>query len=292
MYAVGCWLLCGLVKEGWWIQFGCFILSTYMMVELNNSNALIRIYSRMVSSAFIMLICAACFLFGSIHGAISQVCVIVTYLILFHTYQDKQSTGLTYYAFLFTGLASLAFVHILFFVPFLWLLMSTHLQSFSWRTFFASVMGVITPYWFGGCWLIYQEDFEPVTDHFRQLAEFQFPFDYSLLSASQIITFFFIVIIATIGTIHYWRTSYNDKIRIRQLYGIFIWMDALSILFVCLQPQHYDSLIRLMIINTAPLIAHFIALTQTRVTNITFHILYLTAIVLTAYNLWMSSFLF
>ena len=286
------WFLCGLVKEQWWLQFGCFLLTTYLMVELNTSNALIRIYSRMVSVAFLVLSCMACYLFPSLQGNFTQLCVVAACLILFRTYQDKVSAGLTYYGFICIGLASLTFVHILFYVPILWALMLTRLQTLSWRTFFASILGIITPYWLGSCWLIYQEDFTWLTDHLAQLTDFRLPLDFSNLSFSQVATFAFLIIIDTISTLHYWRTSFNDKIRIRQLFSIFIWIDFLTVVFICLQPQHFDALIRILIINTAPLIGHYFALTNSKVTNIMFCLISSVALILTGYTLWTSSFLF
>ena len=58
-YAVAVWLASGLLiphipftaqelAGGAWMQLVCFVVSAYLMVELNNSNALIRIYSRTV----------------------------------------------------------------------------------------------------------------------------------------------------------------------------------------------------------------------------------------------------
>lgn len=262
------------------------------MVELNNSNALIRIYSRVVSVTFLILSCMACFLFPSLHGNFTQLCIVASYLILFHSYQDKTSAGLIYYGFLCIGLASLTFVHILYFVPFLWILMLTYLQSFSLRTFLASLMGIITPYWLGVCWLVYQDNFSLFIDHLVPLVEFHTPFDFNLLNNGQTAAFTFVILLTLIGTIHYWRTYYLDKIRTRQLFGIFIWIDFLTIAFICLQPQYYDPLIRILIINTSPLIGHFIALTHTKITNITFYLLCITVLLLTGYNLWMSSSLF
>ena len=64
-YAVVVWLLAGLIGHGMWLQFVCFVLSVFMMVQLNNKNLLIRIYSRLVSSSYIALSCAALFLFDS-----------------------------------------------------------------------------------------------------------------------------------------------------------------------------------------------------------------------------------
>jgi hypothetical protein len=62
--------------------------------------------------------------------------------------------------------------------------------------------------------------------------------------------------------------------------------------FIVLQPQHYDCVLHIMIVNTAPLIGHFIALTRTRLTNIFFITLMIVALLITAYNLWISSLIF
>ena len=286
-YAVGCWLVCGLVQENWWLQFGCLALSAYLMTILSERCALIRVYSRMLPCSFIALSCMACFVFPSLHEAIAQLMVIAAYLILFQTYQDAASAGTTYYGFLCIGLASMADVHILFFLPLMWILMWSCLQTLSWRTFFASLLGILTPYWFAGCWLIYQEDFMPLAEHFAALGDFRTPFDFSLLSIGQIATFILIVVFSAVGAIHFWHTSYLDKIRIRHLYSFFIRMNLLTFLFICLQPQHYDFLIQLAIINTAPLMGHYISLANSRLSNFIFCCIVLLTLALTTYNIWM-----
>ena len=292
MYALAVWLLCGLVDGHWWVQLGCFALSTYLMVEMNNINALIRIYSRMVSCTFLMLACCACFLFPSLKGTVLQLCFISSIMVLFLGYQDKQSVGITYYGFLLLGIGSMAFVHVLFFVPLLWILMVTQLQSLSWRTWGASLFGLLTPYWFGACWLVYQNDFSLLINHFMQLAAFQLHDDYASLPLHWLIVYAFLLIMAAIGITHYVRKHQGDKIRIRLLYGFFAWTDIFAILFLALQPQHYDSLLRIIIVCTAPLVAHFVTLTSTKVTNIAFCVITGIMVLLTAYSLWTASLLF
>ncbi|MBQ9230844.1 MAG: hypothetical protein IJ190_06630 [Prevotella sp.] len=292
VYATCCWLLAGLIQENWWVQFGYFALSTYLMMVMNNSYALIRVYSRMLSCSFMALTCMACFLFPSFHGAATQLLVIATYLILFHTYQDKSSVGMTYYGFLFLGLASMAYIPIIYLLPVLWILMWSNLQALSWRTFLASLLGVITPYWFWFCWLFYQEDLTPFADHFIPLADFQTPFHFSVLSLGGAATLLLLVVFTILGAIHFWHTSFMDKIRIRQFYSLFIRMNLVIFLLICLQPQHYDSLIRLAIVNTAPLTAHYISLTHTRFSNVVFIIMTIIVLILTTYNLWTQSSLF
>ena len=35
-YAILVWMAYGLATEKWWLQFGCFVITTYLMMLLNN----------------------------------------------------------------------------------------------------------------------------------------------------------------------------------------------------------------------------------------------------------------
>lgn len=289
-YGVVIWLVGGLIQQQWWIQFACFAIATYLMVELNNSNALIRIYSRSVSALFIVLSCIASFLFPSIEGAITQVCLVASLLFLFRSYQDKKAAGSTFYAFLFLTLGSLAHVHTLWLIPVYWIIMVFFIYSMSIRTFVASLLGFLLPYWCLFTWVLwrYGDDFSLFTQHFEPLGDYHV--DPTTLSLPLMLTFAFIVVLSITGLIHYLRTSFLDKIRIRQIYYSFIFLDAVSAVFLILQPQQYDMTLRVMIIATSPLIAHFISLTRTRFTNIAFFAILGVALILTVFHLWISLF--
>ena len=292
IYALCIWYLGGLVGQKLYIQLAFLAVSTYLMVELNNSNALIRIYSRMVSCSFLALTSMAIFLFPSLKIALLQLCFITFYIILFHTYQDKQSPGLTFYAFLCLGVGSLAFVQVLFFLPFLWLVMMFYLMAFSHKNFWASILGITLPYWLLAPVAILSGNLDMFISHFSQIAQFQPLFQYQQLNDHHVVTLLFVVVLAVIGTIHYLRRSYLDKIRNRMLYFSFMMVGALALVFVILQPQHIEPLTCIIIINTCPLIAHFIALTHTRATNMLFCLIIACILLLTAYNLWIPSLLF
>lgn len=288
------WLLCGMMPQQWWLQFISFAVATYLMFELNNSNVLIRIYSRSVSAAFIILSCVACFLFPSLKGAIVQLCFIASLLTLFRSYQDRESVGLTFYTFVLLALASLVEVHTLWFIPFYWILMLFFIYSMTIRTFLASLLGILLPYWCLFAWVLWRHEgnFTFWAQHFEPLSDFQFPLDYTAIDLPRILTFAFIVALFLTGVIHYLRTSFNDKIRVRQIYYSLAFLNAVAMVFLMAQPQHEDLMLRVMIITTSPLIGHFIALTYTRLTNIAFCIILGIALILTAFNLWSSSFIF
>ena len=79
-------------------------------------------------------------------------------------------------------------------------------------------------------------------------------------------------------------TSYLDKIRTRMIFEMFITIDILTIIFIILQPQHINTLLTIMIVNTSCLFAHYIALTKTRVTNIVCILAFCLTIGLTIFN--------
>ena len=288
-YALGIWLIAGLITQGWWIPFVCAAGATYVMVELNNQNALIRIYSRMVSCAFLVLSCASSFLFPSVRAALGLFCFTTFLLLLFCTYQDKESPAGTFYAFLMMGLASLVHVRVLYFIPLFWLFMQFKIQSLSWRTFFASIFGLILPYWFLIPYLLWKGDFTAVLDHFEQLGWVTFPFDYSQLTMNQVLFYALLVCVAMIGTVHYFRTRYKDKIRTRMIFDCFSITSWICIVLLALQPQHDTLLLPIMTTCVSTLIAHFLALTNTRWTNIAFFVITGATLILTVFNLWIPS---
>ncbi len=294
IYAVVIWLLTGLLKEQWWIQFVCFAASVALMMELNSQNLLIRVFSRMVSSIYIILMCTAVFLFPSLSGAILQLCTIAALFLLYHTYQDKASMGWIYYAFLCVGLGSLMDIHMFWYVPLLWVIMKWFIYSLSWRTFFASLLGLLTPYWFIATWKSYlgkENLIAWIIERYHAFDLIVQP-DYTVLNIQRTLFLAFLVVLAIIGAIHFLLTSYHDKIRVRQLYYSFIIMTCFSCVLIGLQPHHYDMVIHLMIITISPLFAHYLALTHSKLSNIVFIVISVITLILTGLNIWMSSFLF
>ena len=291
-YAAGVWVLGGAVENQWYLQFAALLASTFRMVELNNTNALLHIYSRMVSAFFLALTCTAVFLFPSLRSALCMLCFISFCTIIFHTYQDKESPGLTYFAFLCLGIASLLFIQIVFFVPFLWLMMRFKLMAFSWRMMWASLLGIITPYWFLIGWAVYSNRFDAFVNHFVSIAHFEPLFQYQHITGNKLLVFGWVALLALLGIIHYTSQRQLDKIRTRMIYHIFMALDLMIAVFIILQPQHFEILLNLMIVCTSPLIAHFAAHTHSRASNIAFNIILLVTLLITAVNLWMplSSF--
>ena len=225
-------------------------------------------------------------MFPSIRAAIIMLGVVGFYTFSFRCYQDTHAPGWTFYAYFCVGMASIVWVQSLFFLPVLWIIMRTNILAMSPRNFVASVLGLLLPYWFLAGYLAVKGDISILVNHFTQLAVFTEPFNLTTLNINQIITLSFVLLCAVIGIFHFLNQKRNDNIRTRLFYQVFITIDLAAIVFIFLQPQHYEALLSILIVTTAPLIAHFFALTRTRITNWMFLTLLYSTIIITLINLW------
>ena len=129
-------------------------------------------------------------------------------------------------------------------------------------------------------------DLSPLADHFTQLVDIsplsQFT---SHLFLGSILVLVLTLVLAAIGIAHFWQYSFEDKIRIRLLYGFFTAITAVTVFFIIVQPQHFDVLMRLLTLFACPLIAHVLTFTSSRLSNILFFVALALAVALTAFNL-------
>ena len=286
VYAALVWIAAGVLGSGLWIQFACFAVASYLMVELNTTNALIRIYSRLVSCSFVVLACMDCGSFSSVSGSVAGLCTVGALSALLRCYQNRNASGWAFCAFLAIGTGSLASVWMLYYVPVGWLLMAITLSAMGWRTLMASIIGIVCPYWFASAYVIYAGDAADAMAHFAELADFGRIADLCVLSTNQILVASFVVVLTVAGSVHFMVTSYKDKIRTRAFYYSFILVSFVTFAALVLQPQHYDLLIRVLIVNASPLAGHFFALTHSRFTNIAFMVVVAAVAALTVVNLW------
>lgn len=286
IYALLMCALSGLFAEHLWLQFVMLALSSFLMMELNNTNALIRIYSRMVSCSYLVLSVMSHFLFTDIRCGIVQVCFISFYLFFFSAYQDKNAVGRIFYAFLMLGVSSVLFPQILFFVPVIYILLFTNIMVGNFRMILAALMGLVAPYWFVMAYCLVDNRMTDLVDHFEQLFQFDSLDLWLTMPLSQILTIVYVVLLSIVGMIHFRLNNYKDKIRTRMIFESFSVMSILAIVFIALFPQFVHFGLAMLIVSTSPMIGHYIALSNTFISNITFCVMIFVTLALTVCNIW------
>ena len=240
------------------------------MIEMSRHMILLRVRSWMVTSVFMVLNACCAFTYPSIAAGAVGLCMVFSLFMLFITYQNPHDAGHTFWAYLSLGGASIFFVQVLYLMPLLWVLTIFLLQSFNWRTWVASLLGILAPYWLLSPIFIYRQDFDTIANHFAGLVSIQMPEDADMLTPIKIVVLALIALLTTISALHFWRESYKERIRTRQIYNFMQWLGLAVCVFILLQPQHYDILIRIVLICASPYIAHFFTVTHSKIVNYLF----------------------
>lgn len=250
----------------------CCALCSYLLVEFNNANALLRIRSRLTTSTFLLGIGSFPFLHESLEALSVTFFMLGCYFFLFRSYQESNSSSNIYHAFVSLGIACLIHPLLLCFIPFVYWSMAVYLRSFSFKNFCASLLGILTPFWFYSAYLIYLQDYNRIIGFLQNILLFKFPSwsDYLSMDICRLSAFLLIFILGLISSIHALKTSYNDKIRTRMQFYTLILFETVILLFLLAQPQQFNLFMALLTLTSAPVIAHFFALTSYRITNLLF----------------------
>lgn len=248
---------------------GLTLLTAYLMVEWNNTFSLMRVRSRMTSSTFLLLMAACPLLQTWTTQMLVPLSLLLCYFCLFRSYQKVRAEADFFHAFAFLGLGCLFFPQLLYFVPLLLVSCLVQLRSLSLRSFMACLLGLSLPYWCYAGYSIWHNQLDLTVLHFEQLLTLQMP-DYHALTVSQVLSGGFVMAATMLATFHYQRTAYHDKIRTRMFLNLLVTQEYLIILLMVGQPQHFETMLRLLIVNSSPLIAHYLTLAKGRFFHIWF----------------------
>lgn len=265
------------------ISIGVAALGVYLLAELNNSHVLLRISSRLLSSIFALLLGITLCLHTVHPGQITMVSTLLSFFVLFYSYQTTQPLY-PFITFMFLSMGSLVFPKLLYMIPIYWVCL-IHLRSLSLRSFIASILGALVPYWVVlGILVNIEGGYVHFLDMCNQVIIFERP-DYTSLHITDISIFAFTIVLLMSGIINFYRTNFNDKTRVRIIYNAIIMHSVAVILFMSLQPQYFHTLFPILLIDASILGGHFLALTYNRFTHIYCIIMSIAMIALTIMQL-------
>lgn len=281
------WTLVALRDETAWWGLPIAVVTTYLLMELNNRNALLRVRSRMVSTTFVALLAASPFLYHDWLRLVPALTLAAAYFPLFATYQRRDAAAGAFNAALLLSLGSLVWPPLLLLLVPIFIGLAVQLRSLSYRTFMGLVLGAFVPYWVYAGVAVWRGDIE--TAFLPFLAAFvPTPItseSYLSIPLPQLVTCGYVVFVTLFAIIHFYRTAFNDKIKTRMFFDVFILVEAVLIGGLCAQPQLHAQLLPLLLVNSAPIIAHQLTLSRGRWANVWFWICLLGLLVLLIFNL-------
>lgn len=295
----------------WWLPEQAFsvtnflglvlcLLTTYIIMETNARQHIIRIRTRMMSCVWLLLSACVPFMHPLEAPLISAAFLCVSYLLLFRCYQRHNPQQMVFHTFLMLGIGSFFAPVMLLMAILFYLYLILFLRSLTWKAFWAGILGLIVPYW---CYAILaflgfhnftiSQFVSHTISRFDYFTIPQFDLFTVQLSNCQIVKLSncaVIALLSVVSIIHYLRTKYDDKIRVRMFLYIYTIQTLLLMAYLIFQPMHYQTAMALIIASASPLIAHYFALSKGILNSIIFVLCLLLTAAMAVLNLWMTSF--
>lgn len=239
------------------------MLTTYVVMETNAQQHIIRIRTRMMSCVWLILAASLAFMHPLGEPLVAAAFLCVSYYLLFRCYQRHRPQAFAFHAFLMLSLGSfVAPVMLAMAIPFFFYL-TVFLRSMTSRTFWAGILGLAVPYWCYGVWCFVMKDMESFVGRLTDMVQFEMPSVEAITSMPLVwkVSAGVVALLSLVGTLHYLRTKYDDKIRVRMMLYIYVSQTLLLMAYLLLQPAHYETTMALLVASASPLIAHYFALT-------------------------------
>ena len=272
------------------ISLGLFVIIGYLIIETNTTFTLIRTRTTMPVCLYWCFATVLFFLHPFEWGNLVTLTFLLSVYYLFKSYESTQPAIPIYHTFLFIGIGSIIFPQLIYFAP-LFFASMIPFRSYTLKSFIASLLGLITPFWFVFGYAFYFEQIHLLTDPIEEMIHF-YPINYTTIKLNEGISWGVITLSLLIGSFHYWKISYTDKTRTRIYHSFMIFAGLWTILLSILQPIHLRELLQIQLILTAFLNGHLFTLTRNRFSNIYFIVTFVTLTILLIYNYGCNSSIF
>lgn len=285
----------------WWLPQGHYshdyavalvltALTAYIITETNNTYMLLRTRSRMVASVWVFGTACVGLLHPFAPALPATFCLAVSYYLLFRTYQRSHPPVTdVFHTFAMLAMGSLFYPPVLYLAPFFLWYLTVFMRVLSFRTFFAALVGLLLPFWFWGGWLLWQGDFGPLLTWFGDLRAqpwiWHHPLQPEVLLRTQGLPLLVFLIVAafTLWTgVAYLFHSYDDKIRTRMMFYVYVFQCTLILVFACLacSGETLQALLPMLLLSASPLLAHYFTLSLTWTSLVVFLLFLLAALFL------------
>ncbi|MBR4131089.1 MAG: hypothetical protein IKU02_09275, partial [Bacteroidaceae bacterium] len=253
---------------------------------------IIRIRTRMMSCVWLVLAASLSFMHPLGEPIVAAAFLCVSYLLLFRSYQRHRPQAIVFHAFLMLGIGSFcAPVMLAMAIPY-FLYLAIFLRSLTRRAFWAGILGIVVPYWCYAVWCFAMGNLQSFLARLTEMAQYEIPNLEAITSMPFVwqVSAAVIILLSIVSIIHYLRTNYDDKIRVRMILYIYLSQTILLIAFLLLQPAHYQTTMALLVASASPLIAHYFSLTGSWFSTFFFFFSLVLIAGVATLNLWLTSF--
>lgn len=275
------------VREGFPAWIACVVIA-YLLIEMTTRFSLVHACSTFPSSLY-LLYCSA---FPFLHVADIRCVVPVLFLCmmvgLLRSYESLHAPLFVFHTFFCLGLITWVIPYYICFLPVIYLLL-LYSRSFTARTFFAGLSGLVLPYWLYGGYCASMGDFTRLVSQLHRFADIQ-PVDYSALEWPHWLGLGLVLCLSVMSCGYVFSFSYKDKVQRRIYLHLWVLVQLWGGLLLLLQPQYYVDLLTLQLVLGAVSGAYVFSFRFSRFMNVLFLLSAVGWLSVCVVNVWMHFF--
>lgn len=233
-----------------------YILSVYLLVELNNRADILRVRKTVLIAAFFLFYVFCPELYTFTLTKLSLVAMLLSLFFLFNSYQCRNSSNYLFHSFSILSIGSIFFPQLIYFVP-IWFIGSSMLQSLNSRSFFAAIIGFTLPYWFLLSYAFYVDNINIFFAPFAEIARFGGINIFAEIDIHNILSLGLFLLIYIISFSHCLATDYDNKIQTRVTLHFIIFLNICLFVFAIIQPMYEVQLLNLILPGFTLMVCYF-----------------------------------
>jgi len=251
---------------------GIFILVfAFVLNHADTRYNIIRIRTSLPFFITSLLLTTNSFLLGNLVQSIGAILMLLAISSLFESYQEPRAEKNAFDIALLLSLASLFWIKTIYFLPIFWFGLYT-MKTLSFKSWMASIVGILAPYWFAFFYFAYQNNYDPLINYGLSIIDFSF-IDFSQTKLFTWIHLGITIVTTFFALSHAMFSSLSDKIRTRSYLIFLIVLLFSSFVLTFVDFEHSGSALYLSYLISAFLIAHLFASVKGRFTSFLFHIM-------------------
>lgn len=245
--------------ETYLLSFFFNLLNAYLLAQLNNKFTLIRTRTFLPILIFLLLM-------GSwddvhtINGShISLTLLIFSLFYIFGMYRNTKASEQAFMGSLLLSVASLLILPFIFLVPVFWIGFIMF-QSFSLRTFLASVLGSTVPWLlYLGAMFVFKSEFDLKSIFSMNLV---LGIDFTSFSVTRIIYFAILAVIMVINLVGLYSNSHSDAMNTRAKLNFFVILLISIMIIIFVFNQQFAWFLPIIALIYSILVSHAFTLKQ------------------------------
>lgn len=277
----------GLDVDGWILAGGCIAIA-FILQRISDTNGLIRVRSWMMPTVYLLLSTASHFVLKLEMALLCVPFYAIAIFFLLQSYQEVHAERWIFPSFFFLGIGCLFFHPLIWMIPVFLIVIMMQLHNMSMRILSSGILALLIIIEFTFIYLYVTNQSELVQSLLPDLLMFRLP-ALTSLKLNEILCFIIIMFLYIMAVVHFFSTSYDDKIQTRICFNILIFLNFAVLALFIFRPQDVNVTMQLLLFGISPIIAHYFILSRGVIANILFVYSIILLILLYIIGTWGSS---